>query len=150
MELRALAKWDLLYMWCPFHKSYRNKLVCRKINNNDNTWADPRWNWVRKWIVDYLLTEVLAIHLWFGYIQMQCWYFKAFKPKKNLRCRKNLSPRLILPEIIWFENSPVSLDTMTCGFSLDEDCDWHLHIVLTSLLVPIKIYLIFTNFVVND
>ena len=22
-----IVKWDVLYMWCPFHKSYRNKLV---------------------------------------------------------------------------------------------------------------------------
>ena len=31
------------------HKSYRNKLFCRKINHNDNKWADLRRNWVCKW-----------------------------------------------------------------------------------------------------
>ena len=51
MKFRAESREfrDVLYMWCPFHKSYRNKLFCRKINHNDNKWADLRRNWVRKW-----------------------------------------------------------------------------------------------------
>ena len=76
MELRPLAKWDVLYMWCPqVIKVIEISLSVEKsiiMIISGLTWGGI--GNVSK--VDYLLTEVLAIQLKFGYIQIQCWHFK--------------------------------------------------------------------------